>query len=82
MEKLAEFHLDIRYIAGPANVVVDGLSRPPATTELQLLSDPTVRQTLLDWLAIVAPHVDLDECVSAGVSSLVASRMPQTLHCT
>ena len=42
MEKLAEFHLDIQYIAGPANVVADRLSQPPVTTELQLVSDPTV----------------------------------------
>ena len=42
VEKLAEFHLDIHYIAGPANVVADGLSQSPITTELHLVSNPTV----------------------------------------
>ena len=60
MEKLAEFHLDIQYIAGPTNIVADGLSQLPVTTELQLISDPTMRLSLIDWLALVTPHADLD----------------------
>ena len=60
MEKLAEFHLDIQYITGPANIVADGLSQPPVTTELQLVSVPTMHLSLLDWLALVALYADLD----------------------
>ena len=60
MEKLAEFLLGIQYIAGPANIVADGLSRPPNTTKLQLVSVPTMHSSLLDWLAWVALHADLD----------------------
>ena len=42
VEKLAEFYLDICYIASPTNVVADKLSEPPITTELHLVSDPTM----------------------------------------
>ena len=42
MEKLAEFHLDIQYISGPSNIIADGLSQPPITSDLQLVSDPTI----------------------------------------
>ena len=76
MEKLAEFHLDIQYIAGSANFVADRLSQPPTTSELQLVSDPTMHQSLVDWLALVALYADLDQCISAGVSTLLASCMP------
>ena len=60
MEKLAEFHFDIQYITGSANIVADGLSQPPVTTKLQLVSDPAMHSSLLDWLALVALHADLD----------------------
>ena len=76
MEKLAEFHLDIQYIAGPANIIADRLLRAPVTTELQLVSDPTMHYSLLDWLDLFAPYADLDLCISAGVSALLASCTP------
>ena len=38
----------------------DGLSQPPVTTKLQIVSDPTVHSSLIDWLALVVPHADLD----------------------
>ena len=60
MQKLAEFYLDIQYIAGPANVVANGLSQPPITTKLQLVSVPTMRSSLVDWWALVSLHADLD----------------------
>ena len=76
MEKLAEFHLDIQHIAGLDNVVVDSLSQPPVSTKLQLVSAPIMHSSLLDWLALVAPHAGLDLCISAGVSALLASCTP------
>ena len=42
VEKLVEFYLDIYYIAGPTNIVADGLSQPPITTKSHLGPDPTV----------------------------------------
>ena len=82
VEKLAEFHLDIQYIAGPANIVANGFLQPPITTKLQLISDPTMHSSLIDWLALLALYANLDQSISAGVSTFQASRMPQTLCCT
>ena len=79
VEKPTQFHLDIQCIAGLANIVADELSQPPVTIKLHLISDPTLHQSLVIWLHIVAVHIDLDEVIYVGASILQASRTPQTI---
>ena len=74
LEKLSELHFRICYIPGKENIPADVLSRyqvaPAPATQLHDLADVNVATVVSKWLAVVAPHLQLQTCIDATRASL------------
>ena len=73
MEKLGELQLDIVYVAGRENVAADVLSRYGHQSAVQEehvarydTSDVSLHAFLRTWLQVVAPHLQLEDCLLAA----------------
>ena len=42
---------------------------------LHVVDDTTVCPVLIEWLSVVAPHLDLDSCILSGIATLHMSRL-------
>ena len=40
-----------------------------------MVEDTTVHPVLIEWLSVVAPHLDLDSCILSVFATLRASRL-------
>ena len=73
------------YKPGHDNLAADALScLPGPQTGLFSLSDPEVATVLCTWVAIVVPHVSVDDCAREAHQSLVKGRLFAALryaHC-
>ena len=61
---------------GPANSIADYLLHTLDTESLHTVLNTAVCPVLTDWLPVVVPHLDVDNCVLCVMITLGASKLP------